>query len=319
MKVVLISDNGKYHKKATINIWLQLLLPVLILVAGIAFAKNIGSFFLSSNVKLSTLASKSDDTAYKNFNAILAKLGVLDAEVQRLNTLNTLIASKDSFDIKNFDLSNEPARGGVVEGSHFGSSIVRSNDIKKSVNKIESDLEKQKLKLKNLVASLEIKEAEEYLAGLSSVVQPKIKIQVKKENKIAYEFSTPLKKGYISSPYGERRDPINGSLRHHGGLDIATIKGTPVYAIANGFVSFSGKRGAYGNLLEVNHSESLTSRYAHLDSYLVKKGQLVRKGDVIGRVGATGRVTGPHLHLEIKENNKIINPNNYLNDALKNL
>ena len=68
----------------------------------------------------------------------------------------------------------------------------------------------------------------------------------------------------------------------------------------------SGKRGAYGNLLEISHSESLISRYVHLDSYLVEKGQLVKKGDLIGKVGATGRVIGSHLHLEIRENNKIM-------------
>ncbi len=65
-----------------------------------------------------------------------------------------------------------------------------------------------------------------------------------------------MKKGYISSPFGNRRDLINGTLRHHGGLDIAANKGSYIYAIANGFVSFSGKRGAYANLLEINHSES---------------------------------------------------------------
>jgi murein DD-endopeptidase MepM/ murein hydrolase activator NlpD len=137
--------------------------------------------------------------------------------------------------------------------------------------------------------------------------------------KVTYDFSTPLLNGYVSSPFGNRRDPINGSLRHHGGLDIAAKKGSNVYAIANGFVSFSGKRGDYGNLLEINHSESLTSRYAHLDSYLVKNGQLVKKGDLIGKVGATGRVTGSHLHLEIRKNKKTMDPKLYLNDALRSL
>ena len=316
MKVVLISDNGYRHRKITINIWLYIFLPILLLVVGFAIAKISGSSSVSSQV----LASKKDNKAYKNFSLLLNKLSVLDAEVQRLNTLNKHIASKSNLDINNFDLQNAPAQGGVTESNYFGSSVVRNNDIKRGINKIEKGLEMQKLKLKNLVASLDIKEAEEYLAGLSNTSKPLVvRSSENQNNKIAYDFSTPLKKGYISSPYGERRDPINGSLRHHGGLDIATKKGTNIYAIANGFVSYSGKRGAYGKLLEINHSELLRSRYAHLESYLVEKGQLVRKGDLIGKVGATGRVTGPHLHLEIRENHKLIDPKSYLNDALKNL
>ena len=85
------------------------------------------------------------------------------------------------------------------------------------------------------------------------------------------------------------------------------------------FCQLFGKAGAYGNLLEINHSELLASRYAHLDSSVVERGQLVKKGDLIGKVGATGRVTGPHLHLAIRENNKITDPKVYLNDALRNL
>lgn len=320
MKVVLISDNGRRHKKVTINIWLHILLPVLLLVAGFAVAKKTSFFSFASHA----LSSKNDDKAYENFAQVLHKLGVLDAEVQRLNTLNMHIASKSNLDINGFGLSNAPAQGGTVGDNYFTSSIVRSNDIKMSVSKTERNLETQKLKLKNLVASLEIKEAEEYLAKLSHInvsnaIKSTLKSQGRKDKKITYDFSTPLVSGYISSPFGERRDPINGSLRHHAGLDIAAKEGSYVYAIANGFVSFSGKRGAYGNLLEINHSESLRSRYAHLESYRVEKGQLVKKGDLIGKVGATGRVTGPHLHLEIRENNKIIDPKFYLNNALKNL
>lgn len=320
MKVILISDNGHRHKKLTINVWLHILLPLLFLVVGFSITKktNLNSF--ASQV----LSSKKDNQAYENFSQMLSKLSVLDAEVLRLNTLNTHIASRSDLDINDFDLSNEPARGGAIENNYFGSSIVRKNDIKKIVTKIERNLEKQKLKLKNLVASLEIKEAEEYLAQLSHInvsnaIKPTAKSQDLKGEKITYDFSTPLEKGYISSSFGERRDPINGSFRHHGGLDIAAKEGSYIYAIANGFVSFSGKRGAYGNLLEINHSESLRSSYAHLESYMVEKGQLVKKGDLIGKVGVTGRVTGPHLHLEIRENNKITDPKFYLNDALKNL
>jgi murein DD-endopeptidase MepM/ murein hydrolase activator NlpD len=316
MKVVLISDNGQRHRKITVNIWLHIVLPILLLVVGISFVSQFSR--LSQISFSSSQLSNSDKKAHDNFSQVLNKLSVLDAEVQRLNTLSTHIASKNKLDITNFNLSNVPAQGGAIERKYFGSSVVRSNDIKQSVDKIERNIDKQKLKLKNLVVSLEIKEVEEFLENLSNSTKVIENNRKERGRRITYDFSTPMKKGYISSPFGDRRDPINGSLRHHGGLDIAAKKGSNIYAIANGFVSFSGERGAYGKLLEVNHSESLKSRYAHLDKYLVKKGQLVKKGDLIGKVGATGRVTGPHLHLEIRENNKIIDPKVYLKDALSN-
>ncbi len=311
MKVILISDNGNHHKKLKIDLLLHIIFPVLIVVAAVAFLK-----IISTSSPSQALSSKNDDKAFANFQRVIYKLSVLDAEVQRLNILNGALASKSKLDIDKFNLKNKPARGGARTSSYFGSSVVRDSDLKKSVKNIEIGVEKQKLKLKNLLATLEVKEAEKYLERLSLSSNLPSKSVSKSPN---YDFSTPLESGYISSGYGKRRDPINGSIRHHSGLDIAAKKGSNVFAIANGFITFTGKKEAYGNLVEINHSETLKSRYAHLDVILSRKGQLVRKGDLIGKVGSTGRVTGSHLHLEIKENNKITNPKNYLNDALKNL
>jgi len=315
MKVIFISDNGQRHKKISINFLLHIYLPILLLVASLALLILFG--FISS---FDISPSNKDRKVHEDFSRVLQKLAILDAEVERLNALSNHIASRSKLDIQAFDLSNIPARGGTVENNYYGTSRVRSNNIENSVSKIERNLTIQKLKLKNILASLEINEAQNYLDNIPqpTVIKP-LKAKKSRNRTISYEFSTPLKKGYISSPFGDRRDPINGKFRHHGGLDIAAKKGTNVFAIANGFISFSGKKGAYGNLLEIDHSESLKSRYAHLDYLVVKKGQLVRKGDLIGKVGATGRVTGPHLHLEIRENNKIVDPKIYLNDALKTL
>jgi len=330
MKVVLISDNGSYHKKLTVKLWLHVILPlvlfVVLMASVIAVVKDSDSFSFGSKL----LASKHDKKAFKNFDSVLHKLNLLDAEVQRLNTLSTFIASKSKVDIKDFGLKKAPARGGAISNNknYFGSAIVRKKDVKSSVKNIENSLARQKLKLHNLVTSLEIQEAENDIARLSGKSEKSAKsrysnsftsLKPSRNSLLIYDFATPLKTGYISSKFGKRRDPINGSARHHNGLDIAAKTGTNVYAIANGFVTFNGKKGAYGNLLEINHSESLKSRYAHLSAFLVKKGDMVRKGDLIGKVGATGRVTGPHLHLEIKENNKIMNPNIYLDDALRGL
>lgn len=110
--------------------------------------------------------------------------------------------------------------------------------------------------------------------------------------------------------------PINGHPHHHNGIDIAATHGSEIHTIASGFVTFSGRKGGYGNVIDINHSDSLKSRYAHLDTIEVKKGEVVRKGDIIATMGKTGRATGSHLHLEVWEKNSPVNPEFYIDTAL---
>ena len=118
----------------------------------------------------------------------------------------------------------------------------------------------------------------------------------------------PIDSGWISSSYGHRTDPITGNQAFHGGTDFATHAGDPIYAIAGGVVVFSGRRGAYGNLVEINHGNGYTTRYAHNKENLVRVGEVVRAGDEIARVGSTGRSTGPHVHLEVRKHGQPKNP-----------
>lgn len=114
--------------------------------------------------------------------------------------------------------------------------------------------------------------------------------------------------GWLSSVMGYRTDPMTGGRDYHPGLDIAGDKGQPVYATASGTVVQAGYQGAYGNLVVLDHGFGLQTRYGHLSGFAVKKGERVKKGDVIGRVGATGRATGNHLHYEVLANGKLLNP-----------
>jgi len=115
-------------------------------------------------------------------------------------------------------------------------------------------------------------------------------------------------RGWLTSTMGWRRDPITGGDDFHAGLDIAGEKGQPVYATAAGRVSRSGYQGDYGNLIVLDHGFGLQTKYGHLLSSSVKPGDQVNRGDVIGRVGATGRATGFHLHYEVLANGKLLNP-----------
>jgi murein DD-endopeptidase MepM/ murein hydrolase activator NlpD len=105
-------------------------------------------------------------------------------------------------------------------------------------------------------------------------------------------------KGIITSPVGFRHDPIDGVLRDHKGVDIATPEGTPVRPIAAGVVTFSGYRHGYGNTVIVRHDDGMITLYAHNSANLKTEGEPVDRGSTIAFSGSTGRTTGPHLHFE---------------------
>lgn len=118
-------------------------------------------------------------------------------------------------------------------------------------------------------------------------------------------FHRPLgEEGIISSRFGKRKDPFTRKETFHGGLDIAAEEGTPVYASADGEVSFSERKGGYGNLIVLNHRLGYETLYGHLSSMSVHSGEKVRKGQKIGEVGQTGRATGNHLHFEVRRFNQ---------------
>lgn len=124
----------------------------------------------------------------------------------------------------------------------------------------------------------------------------------------------PLEGGWISSTFGFRDSPFSDEHEFHAGVDIAAHKGTPVLATANGSVKFAGYKGSYGKLISINHGFGIVTRYGHLSSLHVKKGQKVLRGDVIGEVGSTGRSTGPHLHYEVRLNDIPVNAEKYMSE-----
>lgn len=122
----------------------------------------------------------------------------------------------------------------------------------------------------------------------------------------------PVKGAYITSDYGWRTSPTTGAWEFHRGIDLAAPTGTPVVATAAGTVAFAGRRHFYGKVVEVRHSEELTSVYGHCSEILVRVGQRVSAGEVIALVGSTGRSTGPHVHYEVRRDDQPINPWSFL-------
>jgi len=117
---------------------------------------------------------------------------------------------------------------------------------------------------------------------------------------------------YLSSSYGWRRNPFNGQLSRHEGLDFSAPQGTPIRAATGGVVRTVTMQSGYGKMVEVDHGEGLITRYAHAKVILVKVGELVMRGQMIARVGSTGLSTGPHLHFEVRRDDKALDPRVFL-------
>lgn len=118
--------------------------------------------------------------------------------------------------------------------------------------------------------------------------------------------------GWVSSPFGARTSPFTGKREFHKGLDISAPTGTPIYAPAKGKIIFTGRDGGYGLSMMVDHGSGIKTRYAHLHSIAIKRGQKVTRGELIAYVGSTGRSTGPHLHYEVRLNGVPVNPMRYV-------
>lgn len=120
--------------------------------------------------------------------------------------------------------------------------------------------------------------------------------------------------GIFSHGYGWRKDPFTGKREFHYGVDIVADTGTPILATANGVVTHAGRWRGYGKMVHVSHGFGRATRYAHMSEILVRPGQVIRRGDVLGRVGSTGRSTGPHLHYEVLRDGRHEDPREYLGD-----
>jgi murein DD-endopeptidase MepM/ murein hydrolase activator NlpD len=121
-------------------------------------------------------------------------------------------------------------------------------------------------------------------------------------------------RGWVSSGFGDRSNPVTGKGGFHSGIDIANDQGTPIRATADGTVSFAGWEGGYGKLVVLNHGNGFSTYYGHLAEIKAGVGQKVVRGQVIGNMGATGNTTGPHLHYEIRLYGASVDPLKYMED-----
>ena len=179
----------------------------------------------------------------------------------------------------------------------------------------------EEIDLKNQLLST-LKEKKLTYITQKNMLEAEIKLEQEKIQKLIEEarnknitlkggLSWPVR-GPITSPFGWRINPIWHSREFHPGIDIAVATGTPVHAAADGVVTYAGWLTGYGNVVIIYHGSDISTLYAHLERYIVKKGEKVKRGQIIAYSDNTGWSTGPHLHFGVYLGDKPVNPMNYL-------
>ncbi len=231
---------------------------------------------------------KSENYLRENLSALASKLGQMQAQLLRLDTLGERLAKTAGFKPQEFMFDQPPGRGGAV--STLPAYDLSLGDINRQVDLLTKQMDDRTDKLGILDTLMLVDSAKKKL--LPSVM--------------------PVEGGWYSSNYGWRIDPFNSMRAFHEGMDFMAEVGTPARAAAGGVVAYSDFHSQYGNMVEIDHGNELITRYAHLSKLLVKVGDVVLRGGTIGQVGSTGRATGPHLHFEVRQNGAPLNPVRFL-------
>ena len=210
------------------------------------------------------------------------KASALQADMEKLNELETEIRQLSAP----ADGSSNPGAGGTHDGQGGPRIQPSIQNVSDALANIEKTMAQRKESLEALQQQLTVKQAE-------MAVTPSI---------------WPAS-GDVSSPYGLR---WNGT-DFHPGIDIANDAGTPIVATADGVVTTAGwNAGGYGNMVDIDHGNGITTRYGHAQRVVVTAGQQVKRGQVIAYMGSTGFSTGPHVHYEVRVNGQAVNPSRYL-------
>lgn len=311
MNIILVSDSLAKSRSVALSQTQVLLIAFGILLSGfvLAMATYVVTMKFAVDLRnpyLRTLLTalhqddvkKSEAEMKDNLNALAVRVGELQARIMRLDAFGERLAKAAGIKRDEFRFDEKPGQGGPAPMSGRDLSVTEFNQMLAEIARVLDD-------------------RSDKLGVLDSLLM---------DDRLARKTiptTMPVNAGYYSSNYGYRLDPITGRSTFHTGVDIIAAPGTDVLAAAGGVVATSAQVAEYGNIVEVDHDNGLTSRYAHLSKSLVRVGDVVMKGQVIAKVGSSGRTTGPHLHFEVREKGIPLNPNKFLslgkNDVLLNV
>lgn len=217
------------------------------------------------------------------------KLGEMQAQLTRLDSLGDRLAAQSGIKPESRPVS---AKGGE------GGPLVLADDLRPE--ELQRAVDALALQVEARTDSLTLIESEIF------------------EQRVRKNFlptSLPLNSAWNASAFGWRVDPFTGLRAMHEGVDFPSAVGTPIMAAASGIVVSAEWHPEYGNMIEIDHGNEMSTRYAHASKLLVHAGEVVKRGQPIAEVGSTGRSTGPHLHFEVRFRGVAQNPNRFLEAA----
>ena len=292
MQIILVSRHLKAARTITI-------MPRHLLVAGFVFlALVVGTSAMLSWLAGQLRVSGSDDVLAQqqsgntqqylsnNLQLMATRLGELQAQVLHLDSLGERLASLAG--VKREAPAMRQLPGG--EGGAFVPAPLTAGELQREIERLAQEVDTRTDELAVLESHFLEKRVKERLMPTT----------------------LPVKAAYLGSPFGVRSDPIAGLRALHEGIDFNAEPGTPVIAAADGVVFSAAYHNDFGNMVEIDHGEGLTTRYAHLSRMGVKPGALIKRGEFLGAVGNTGRSTGPHLHFEVRMLGIAQNPAQFL-------
>lgn len=319
MKIILLSDSGgartfRLRKRAFALLTTVLALPLVLALVAQQIPADLSNHpmvvewsdkLVEQKSRLRSLRLRSQAQS----EAMGRQLAVLQARLTRMEALGLRVAEVAQLDTAEFSFREPPALGGP--SSDLRSSAASEAEISKAYRLTTEAPAVPALPFVGLDHSLESlskasKSTELQLEVLESLLHDKDYQQAKSL------AGRPILWGWMSSPYGERVDPISGKKAWHKGVDFAGKAGSDVVAVASGLTTFAGKRYGYGLMVEITHSDGYITRYGHHQEVSVQVGDVVKRGQVIALMGSSGRSTGPHVHFEVFKNGRRVDPAKYV-------
>ena len=221
---------------------------------------------------------------YRNINALAVRIAELQAASTRIDALGERLVQMGQLNLDEFDFSQAVAVGGPADPGTLAAAS--EDELRLSISSLEEKLHRQASQLDALQSLMVNRQLESDLTP----------------------SGWPVRKGWISSRYGERNDPFTGKRANHEGLDFAGTRGSDVLSVASGVVVWAANRSGYGKTVEIDHGNGYRTRYAHNESLAVTPGTHVTAGQLIAKMGSTGRASAPHVHFEVLRNGVQINP-----------
>ena len=223
-----------------------------------------------------------------NVNALAVRLAELQAASTRLDALGERLAQMGQLSLDEFDFSEPAPIGGPGELETMGPA--GEIELRLAIHTLSDKLRRQSSQLDALQSLMVNRQLEDDLTPTG----------------------WPVRKGWISSRYGERSDPFTGERAQHRGRDFAGTRGTEVLSVASGVVTWASSRAAYGKTVEIDHGNGYQTRYAHNGELAVQAGDRVSAGQVIALMGDTGRASAPHVHFEVLKDGARVNPSKFV-------